>query len=149
MQEVTRRTNGRVTFEAYYAGSLLNAADLYPGLSRVTADIVTGTPQAYNPQEYPLSSIVVPYLTDNSIAVTDAFNDLYKENADFRKEFEGKGVQMPWAAAFPETGLWSNKKVDRKSVVEGKSVSVRVDLGGRRNIKKKQTKSADRTKKNT
>src|SRR3546814_16307191 len=30
--------------------------------------------------------------------------------------------------------------VDRKSVVSGKSVSVRVDLGGRRIIKKKQQK---------
>src|SRR3546814_16783254 len=30
---------------------------------------------------------------------------------------------------------------DRKSVVEGKSVSVRVDLGGRRNIKKTNTVS--------
>src|SRR3546814_20216895 len=30
--------------------------------------------------------------------------------------------------------------VDRKSVVEGKSVSVRVDLGGRRMIKKKKAK---------
>src|SRR3546814_15396199 len=29
--------------------------------------------------------------------------------------------------------------LDRKSVVEGKSVSVRVDLGGRRSIKKKTT----------
>src|SRR3546814_18025071 len=29
---------------------------------------------------------------------------------------------------------------DRKSVVEGKSVSVRVDMGGRRNIKKKKNK---------
>src|SRR3546814_15666938 len=29
--------------------------------------------------------------------------------------------------------------IDRKSVVEGKSVSVRVDLGGRRIIKKKKT----------
>src|SRR3546814_14521069 len=28
-------------------------------------------------------------------------------------------------------------ELDRKSVVEGKSVSVRVDLGGRRNLKKK------------
>src|SRR3546814_18035666 len=33
---------------------------------------------------------------------------------------------------------------DRKSVVEGKSVSVRVDLGGRRNIKKKKTRSRKR-----
>src|SRR3546814_17395064 len=32
---------------------------------------------------------------------------------------------------------------DRKSVVSGKRVSVRVDLGGRRFIKKKQTKRKD------
>src|SRR3546814_17499167 len=32
---------------------------------------------------------------------------------------------------------------DRKSVVEGKSVSVRVDLGGRRSIKKKTTKTTE------
>src|SRR3546814_13658817 len=32
------------------------------------------------------------------------------------------------------------KRADRKSVVSGKSVSVRVDLGGRRIIKKKKTK---------
>src|SRR3546814_16938641 len=31
------------------------------------------------------------------------------------------------------------KSSDRKSVVKGKSVAVRVDLGGRRNIKKKTT----------
>src|SRR3546814_17353031 len=34
---------------------------------------------------------------------------------------------------------------DRKSVVEGKSVSVRVDLGGRRIIKKKKHKDTTRT----
>src|SRR3546814_14988194 len=34
---------------------------------------------------------------------------------------------------------------DRKSVVEGKSVSVRVDLGARRNIKKKNTDIGDVT----
>src|SRR3546814_20841379 len=33
------------------------------------------------------------------------------------------------------------KDLDRKSVVEGKSVSVRVDLGGRRIIKKKTTRA--------
>src|SRR3546814_12052380 len=34
-------------------------------------------------------------------------------------------------------GVWNLRQIDRKSVVSGKSVSVRVDLGGRRNIKKK------------
>src|SRR3546814_4725771 len=39
----------------------------------------------------------------------------------------------------PETGLDPDTvHVDRKSVVYGKSVSVRVDLGGRRIIKKKK-----------
>src|SRR3546814_14439209 len=37
-------------------------------------------------------------------------------------------------------GLWIVSKIDRKSVVSGKSVSVRVDLGCRRNIKKKKKK---------
>src|SRR3546814_18547541 len=37
--------------------------------------------------------------------------------------------------------------VDRKSVVEGKSVSVRVDLGGRRIIKKKKNTKRQKNKK--
>src|SRR3546814_14211790 len=39
------------------------------------------------------------------------------------------------------TGLVIDAIQDRKSVVEGKSVSVRVDLGGRRIIKKKTKKN--------
>src|SRR3546814_11395846 len=35
---------------------------------------------------------------------------------------------------------------DRKSVVKGKSVSVRVDLGGRRHIKKKKERNSYRSK---
>src|SRR3546814_20932018 len=37
--------------------------------------------------------------------------------------------------------LFKGKNLDRKSVVKGKSVSVSVDLGGRRNIKKKHKES--------
>src|SRR3546814_15136194 len=41
--------------------------------------------------------------------------------------------------AFQRVGnLWFEPPVDRKSVVWGKSVSVRVDLGGRRIFKKKK-----------
>src|SRR3546814_19356287 len=36
-------------------------------------------------------------------------------------------------------GLVMARKIDRKGVVWGKSVSVRVDIGGRRIIKKKKT----------
>src|SRR3546814_14803337 len=40
------------------------------------------------------------------------------------------------------------READRKSVVSGKSVSVRVDLGGCRTIKKTTTTAQKRTKKN-
>src|SRR3546814_16389938 len=44
-----------------------------------------------------------------------------------------KAPRQPKAAEKAASGA-----VDRKSVVEGKSVSVRVDIGGRRNIKTKK-----------
>src|SRR3546814_20706208 len=49
--------------------------------------------------------------------------------------FSGDLVAAVWV------GNDDNSPLDRKSVVEGKSVSVRVDLGGRRILKKKKTKT--------
>src|SRR3546814_18750224 len=48
-----------------------------------------------------------------------------------------------------DAGRWSAGFVDRKSVVEGKSVSVRVDIGGRRIIKKKKKKNPSETTRET
>src|SRR3546814_109733 len=45
------------------------------------------------------------------------------------------------AEAFPEDGTVAARLGDRKCVVEGKSVSVRVDLGGCRILKKKNTRT--------
>src|SRR3546814_16310361 len=41
------------------------------------------------------------------------------------------------------TAITGEPGIDRKSVVQGKSVSVLVDLGGRRNFKKKKTNTKD------
>src|SRR3546814_15083805 len=57
------------------------------------------------------------------------------EPADEAVEFNRRG-----ARAGGEIGVRAPQQ-DRKSVVEGKSVSIRVDLGGRRIIKKKKTKA--------
>src|SRR3546814_17711527 len=50
------------------------------------------------------------------------------------------GVPAMIGAAMILTGAWEGKGVfkDRKRVVQGKRVSVRVDIGGRRSIKKKK-----------
>src|SRR3546814_11354923 len=69
-----------------------------------------------------------PELTQNLIlkAATDAFAMHGFEGATLPKIAASAGVSTPL--------------LDRKSVVWGKSVSVRVDLGGRRLIKKKNNK---------
>src|SRR3546814_15348935 len=56
----------------------------------------------------------------------------------------GNGIAIVHARLADERGEIGQ---DRKSVVEGKSVSVRVDLGGRRIIKKKKKKTHDVNKK--
>src|SRR3546814_12368174 len=48
------------------------------------------------------------------------------------------GVEGLAAVDDPMISVGAACRLDRKSVVEGKSVSVRVDLGGRRIIKKKK-----------
>src|SRR5690625_532233 len=39
MDTITERTDGEVVFEPYYAGSLLKAQDLYPGMSCGAGDM--------------------------------------------------------------------------------------------------------------
>ena len=46
MDEVTRRTNGRITFEKYFSGSLLKPSDILPGVSSGAADIGNSVPSA-------------------------------------------------------------------------------------------------------
>src|SRR3546814_12306382 len=58
--------------------------------------------------------------------------------------YAGLSKRQPGLAAAMAVFLFSLAAIppllDRQSVVSGKSVSVRVDLGGRRNIKKKKQK---------
>src|SRR3546814_12948509 len=64
---------------------------------------------------------------------------------DNRHKFAG-ATTNGWRAfnisADKETGIGGWTDEDRKSVVEGKRVSVRVELGGRRIIKKKKRNNA-------
>src|SRR3546814_18357239 len=54
-----------------------------------------------------------------------------------RRLFGSKGFYATTTAELAEEASVIVGKIDRKSVVSGRSVSVRVDLGGRRIIKKK------------
>src|SRR3546814_15600036 len=61
----------------------------------------------------------------------------YEEGDDYEEEIAGRRVEGFVEARRNISIARGNLRRDRKSVVEGKRVSVRVDLGGRRSIKKK------------
>src|SRR3546814_20572163 len=73
---------------------------------------------------------------DGALAVLGGVADVLDVGADDRREPRGQGVDHRARIVDAQGGL--RHVGDRKSVVSGKSVSVRVDLGGRRIIKKKK-----------
>src|SRR3546814_19328106 len=67
-------------------------------------------------------------ITAQRVAIGNA--DIFRPSGDPLEKLPSHGTTE--SLDFPPS-------IDRKSVVSGKSVSVRVDLGGRRSIKKKNT----------
>src|SRR3546814_14415596 len=64
---------------------------------------------------------------------------LFKVPSFRRSEQEAQKNAVDWL------DFMGIRQLDRKSVVSGKRVSVRVDLGGRRNIKKKKNTQTTKT----
>lgn len=122
MDQVEERSSGDIVFERYPGGSLMKASDLYPGLSQGAVDFATATPQAYNPKEYPLSNVVLPWITEKADAVVYAFKDLYDTNTDLQDEFTSHGVKMMWALPFPDGGIWGNFPIRKPEDMAGKRI---------------------------
>src|SRR3546814_16918015 len=76
--------------------------------------------------------------------ITDDVNALRQEVA--RQQAAVRGLLLSGNRDY--NGKYETAKADRKSVVEGKSVSVRVDPGGRRIINKKKAQTKQATKLN-
>src|SRR3546814_21056912 len=94
----------------------------------------------------PICAIIEGAAAEDGIdaAATALAFDPARLDADETRLFELRGlarkhrVQPDDLAALTDELSARLDRIDRKSVVQGKSVSVRVDLGGRRSIKKKK-----------
>src|SRR3546814_13099821 len=104
------------------------AADLVALLARVTDDNAA--------QEYYLVDIVNIANGDGrscAVVVTDPY-----DVAGINSRGELAAMEGEWQARRRSAAMADGASPDRKSVVSGKRVSVRVDLGVRRIIKKKK-----------
>ncbi len=127
MEEVTRRTNGRVTFQPYYGGSLLKTAEMSTGLASGAADIAAAVPAAFNPREFPLSGVVLPFISENPIAVTKAFADLYRQTPELQREYQRNNQRLLWAIGSGENSLWTNKPI--RTAADLKGARIRAIIG--------------------
>lgn len=127
LDEITKRTNGRVSFEVFYGGLLLKAADVYPGTGRGAADIALSVPAAYNPREYPLTGVTLPFVTENVQAASLAFRDWYNSTEAVQKEYQRNNMRFLLALPSAENVLWSQKKVATAADLKG--MRIRMLLG--------------------
>lgn len=111
MEEVTKRTNGEVKFDTYFGGAMLGGPDIYPGLTKGAVDVGMSVPAAFQQGDYILTNVTLPYITDNSVAVTYAFNELLKELEPLRQEYHNQNIKLLYALGFSENTIWSNKPI--------------------------------------
>ncbi len=122
MDEVEKRSNGEITFEKYFSGSLLKAPDLYPGLQNGAADMVTGTPAAYNRGDFRLSNVVLPYISSKADAVGAALIELYESNPDFQNEFASRNAKVLYLVPWAENTFWGSKPLATVKDFDGMKV---------------------------
>lgn len=123
MDEVTKRTDGAVTFETYLGGAMLGGPDIYPGLSRGAVGMGMSVPAAFQPNDYVLTNVTLPYVTDDSVATSFAFNQLAAESEDLRQEYERQNVKLLYGLGFSENLIWSSVPI--RTVEDLKGMRIR------------------------
>ncbi|MFC4024072.1 TRAP transporter substrate-binding protein DctP [Oceanobacillus longus] len=84
MEEVTERTDGRVQFEVFYSGELVENTHEYDGLTQGLADIVN-VPAIYDPQRFPMSEVTMLPLTHSDVHIASrAFAKLIESDVELK-----------------------------------------------------------------
>lgn len=83
MEEVTKRTDGKVTFDEFYSEEVVNLGEEVKALQDGTIDIAAPVLPTYNPDQFPLSDVtMLPLVSGDSKVVAMAFADLIKSDIE-------------------------------------------------------------------
>lgn len=120
--EVDKRTDGRVTAELFWTGSLVPAEETVPALQDGRVEMAQGNTAYSAPEAFPLTNVwSIPFTTDNVAAVNATMADLYT-GSDLPKEFENQNMHLlTWLGGTPNvTG--SEKQIASLEDFKGKKV---------------------------
>lgn len=93
MDEVNKRTDGKVEFSTFFAGSLVGASETLAAVQSGRVDMGYFAP-VYSPSEFPLWMITsLPFMTDNAVAQVNALGELNEASEPFKAELERNGIR--------------------------------------------------------
>lgn len=89
MDEVTKRTGGKVTFQTFWGGALGKPAEHLTLIEKGAADVVVSNVQ-YTPGKFPIGQFeyVFPFGPIDPVVVTKAKRQMYNEFPEFQKDFD-------------------------------------------------------------
>lgn len=123
MDQVEKRTNGRVTFKKHFNGTLTNAMETLPSLRTGAVDLATPAPTFY-PDEFPIASMFngTRIVKDWEPAIK-AIYKMYFNDGEIteilRKEAEKQNIKILAWDPMQYTFFTSNKKVEKLDDLKG------------------------------
>ncbi|HSJ84470.1 MAG TPA: TRAP transporter substrate-binding protein DctP [Acidimicrobiia bacterium] len=121
-EEMDTRTNGRVTIEQFHAGSLCAFADIFDCIKDGRADFGLFLP-VQQPSFLPYSSIgSVLFISRDTQAHSDAFNELAANHEQFSAEWDAQGMRPLWFSSIGPAVLGANEPVENIEWMENKSI---------------------------
>jgi TRAP-type C4-dicarboxylate transport system substrate-binding protein len=120
--ELEARTGGRVTIEQFHDGSLCAFEDIFDCIKDGRADFGLFLP-VQQPSFLPFSSIgSVLFVSDDTKAHSDAFNELAESHEQFSAEWDAQGMSPLWFASIGPAVLGANEPVESIDWMENKSI---------------------------
>jgi len=125
MDEVTKKTNGTVTFQTFWGGALGKPPEHITLVERGMADLVL-THRWYTPGKLPLGQFeyVFPFGPVDPLVVTKAKRQIYEEFPDFRKNLAKYNALLVMNTSACAYQLLSKKPIKHLKDFKGKKISL-------------------------
>lgn len=129
MEAVTEATDGAVTFEANYGGSLCDGAEMLSCVQSGRADLGSMS-LAYFPSELPITSLgAVPFKTSNLDAAIHATYDFVQDNQEVQDELTEANQHLLYVGPAAPPILGVKDPIDSLEDVDGRSIRALGVLG--------------------
>ena len=111
-EEVSKETGGLLTFEYFFAGSLVNSSDCLDSVSNCLVDIAFVPEGFFETQFYPTFVATIPYTTTSEWVTNKALYEMFQTYAPFKEMCDAQNVVNLGVVAPSELSMSSNKKLE-------------------------------------